>query len=384
MDRPRVIDANKSLPLRLVLPVQVGPPQRQVTDHIQAHTLNQDASTGTADNTTHTKDHITSLPLKPLALIHGALAHPRDQVAFAITCRRFAGAARSKHATLLKPGTILRRNRNSTYTQQYGQEHLLGDLRSWGFIPKHLKLCRSCWRFLPRRRIWLTREGRPLKTLRHVDWTWAVMRWANEGKVCPTCQIPEGYDDSVKGQFLQRVGEGLVRHAMVVQTYEVDEESEDESEESVLVVDEAGGSIKDGDRRTWEKPPPTGRWEPLRRPRRSVTLPAILRKTQLQELKTARCIAYNTGNQRHHISSVESPLLLHDKAPSQPRPSLLLRRPTATNNAGSCSPPEKSCRSQRSRGEQTVLVVPNCCSRRGCCITRGARLHLVIPIELLD
>lgn len=69
------------------------------------------------------------------------------------------------------------------------------------------------------------------------------MRWENEGKVCPTCQIPEGYDDAVKGQFLQRLGEGLVRHAMVVQTYEVDEESESESEsEAFMVVDEAGGS----------------------------------------------------------------------------------------------------------------------------------------------
>lgn len=172
------------------------------------------------------------------------MAHPRDQIAFTITCRRFAAAARSEHAAAIKPGTIqlLRRRGSSTtvITQQYGQEHLLGDLRGWGFIPKHLKLCRSCWRFLPRRRIWVTREGRPLKTLRHVDWTWAVMRWANEGKVCPTCQIPEGYDDSVKGQFLQRVGEGLVRHALVVQTYEVDEESE--SEELMVVVDEAGRS----------------------------------------------------------------------------------------------------------------------------------------------
>lgn len=124
---------------------------------------------------------------------------------------RLAGAA-------IKPGTIHHYRRGGGI-QRYGKEHLLADLRNWGFIPKQLKLCRSCWKFLPRYRIWKTKEGRELKTLKHVDWMWAVMRWAKEGKVCPTCQIPEAYDDSVQGQFLQRWGEGLVRHAMVVQTY---------------------------------------------------------------------------------------------------------------------------------------------------------------------
>lgn len=112
--------------------------------------------------------------------------------------------------------------------QRYGKEQLAGDLRRWGFIPKQLKLCRSCWSFLPRRRIWKTREGRELKALKHVDWSWAVMRWTNGGKICPTCQIPAGYDDSVKGQFLQRWGEGLVSHALAVQTYEVHEENDED------------------------------------------------------------------------------------------------------------------------------------------------------------
>lgn len=62
-----------------------------------------------------------------------------------------------------------------------------------------------------------------------MDWAWAVMVWAKGGgRVCPPCQIPVGYDDEVKGQFLQREGAGLGTRSLVVQTYDGEQGSGDE------------------------------------------------------------------------------------------------------------------------------------------------------------
>lgn len=159
------------------------------------------------------------------ASIYNELDHPRDQIAFALTCKCFGAVATSPAANPLLPGTITATRKT---IEPYRKEHLLADLVSWGFIklmPKrnrNLKLCRSCWKYLPRQRIWRTKDGRrKLNSLKRVDWAWAVMMWAQGGgKVCPTCQIPEGYDDEVEGRFLQREGVGLGTHKMVVQSYE--------------------------------------------------------------------------------------------------------------------------------------------------------------------
>ena len=167
---------------------------------------------------------ISKTPSSLLTSIYNEIEHPRDQIAFALACHCFGAIATSSAATPLKPGTVTTTRKT---IEPYRKEHLLADLVSWGFIKAKskrnpVKLCRSCWKYLPRQRIWKTKDGRrKLTSLKRVDWAWAVMLWAQGGgKVCPTCQIPEGYDDEVTGQFLQREGVGLGTHRMVVQSYE--------------------------------------------------------------------------------------------------------------------------------------------------------------------
>lgn len=205
------------LPNRLILPAKVGHGLECSLERTNRHFQNSVATS---------KSPVTTLSASILVRIYNTLSHPRDQIAFALTCASFAATANDHSATDIKPGNVLtpQRGTTTTSTHPYRKEDLLADLCRWGFIRPTkrggLKLCRSCWTYLPRQRLWQTREGRPLKSLKRVDWAWAVMLWANGGgKVCPTCQIPEGYDDAAEGMFLQKEGNGRVGLKLVVQTY---------------------------------------------------------------------------------------------------------------------------------------------------------------------
>lgn len=89
----------------------------------------------------------------------------------------------------------------------------MAQFRQWSWMPENLQLCHFCWKFLPRQRIWKDRQGREISSLRKVDWNWAVKDWIQGGKICPTCQIPENYNDS--SGWLQCWPDGFVRIVMV-------------------------------------------------------------------------------------------------------------------------------------------------------------------------
>jgi hypothetical protein len=137
-----------------------------------------------------------------------------------LSCRRVASIV-GQYKPALKPGIIRTRDRFRVRgpPRHYGKENLLLDLRRWNFIPKELSLCKSCWRYLPRNRIWTTRSGLPLKALKRVDWSWMVMLWQQGGKYCPTCQLPEEFDEGVtsSGTFVQNWSEGMVAKVVVAQ-----------------------------------------------------------------------------------------------------------------------------------------------------------------------
>jgi hypothetical protein len=220
--QPRVSLTNAGIPQRLILPVNVR--DRMQLLLFPSKPLREIGLLSLSSSA------VGKVSANLLTTIYNTLQHPRDQIAFALTCHGFATIATSSYARPLQAG-ISTTHRNTIVS--YTKEHLVADLVTWAFITpksKHapLKLCRSCWKYLPRNRIWRTRDSRrELRSLKRVDWAWAVMLWAKGGgKICPTCQIPVGYDDEVKGQFLQRAGVGLGTHKMVVQTYEEELESD--------------------------------------------------------------------------------------------------------------------------------------------------------------
>jgi hypothetical protein len=160
---------------------------------------------------------LTSLSEDDLIAIFNYLNHPREQIAFALSCRKIAAAV-GQREPMLKPGIV----RVHRYPRHYGKESLLSDLRKWNLIPKELALCKACWRYLPHNRIWTTRSGVALKNLKRVDWSWAVMLWRQGGKFCPTCQIPKNSEAGKRsnGTFVQNWAEGMAAKVMVVQVYD--------------------------------------------------------------------------------------------------------------------------------------------------------------------
>ncbi|KPI45818.1 uncharacterized protein AB675_424 [Cyphellophora attinorum] len=169
------------------------------------------------------------------AYIYNSIAHPRDQIALTLTCRAIARAIATDKSLTLASGTTHVHNNTRQYV--YGKEHLLYDLKKWHLIPGGLQLCSACWKYLPRDRIWKTKDGkRQLRELRMVDWTWAIMMWKEEvrhvknwTRTCPTCAIPDEWwasdngedhgEDDGEARFCQAWGEGVAERVMVVQKY---------------------------------------------------------------------------------------------------------------------------------------------------------------------
>jgi hypothetical protein len=126
----------------------------------------------------------------------------------------------------------------------YNRDLLFQDLLRWNFIaaipfaggkaqPK-LQLCTSCHEYLPTtNRIWYTRDGRRLASLKKVDWNFAIMSWTHgngrKGLVCPTCQVLDGYDDAVPGMFLQAWDSGFAGGVLRVQEYGCKSEQQDQN-----------------------------------------------------------------------------------------------------------------------------------------------------------
>jgi hypothetical protein len=219
------------LPQRLIVPVSIN-------DRLK---LQQALLSPLAPNcVVSATSPLSKLPAPTLIKVYNHLLHPRDQIAFSLTSHALAAIATCDIALPLQPGTIfistLRTPRPTRVP--YRKHYLLADLVSWSFIipsptqtsslrkrraPVHhqpaaepqpkrqqqLKLCRSCWKYLPKQRIWRIRDDKKqLRELKRVDWAWAVMLWAKGGgKVCPTCQVPEGYRDGEEGECELMEGE---------------------------------------------------------------------------------------------------------------------------------------------------------------------------------
>jgi len=132
---------------------------------------------------------ILKLSSETLTRIYESVGHPRSQIALALSCKTFAGIARG---TNLRPGLV----KSFLTYRQYVRRDMLRDLRRWQWIPSSLQLCRMCWKYLPRQRVWKDKRGRKISSLKKVDWVWAVKDWLDGGHICPSCRIPEGYDDS--------------------------------------------------------------------------------------------------------------------------------------------------------------------------------------------
>ncbi|KAK5312669.1 hypothetical protein LTR70_008039 [Exophiala xenobiotica] len=132
------------------------------------------------------KSRLLSLPPKIVKQIFKKIRHPRDQVAFMLTCKKAA-----KLTANIRLTTVTTIVTYGTYHERrpYTHLHLLGALRKWSYIPNHLQLCRSCEKYLPRDRVWIARNGKTIKELEHVDWLWTIGRWTRGGKTCPTCEI---------------------------------------------------------------------------------------------------------------------------------------------------------------------------------------------------
>lgn len=132
------------------------------------------------------RSRLLSLPPKTVKRIFKKIRHPRDQVAFMLTCKK---AAKTTANIRLNTATTIVMNGTCQKRRPYAHLHLLGALRKWSYIPNHLQLCRNCEKYLPRDRIWIARNGKPITELEHVDWLWTVGRWTRGGKTCPTCEI---------------------------------------------------------------------------------------------------------------------------------------------------------------------------------------------------
>jgi len=134
------------------------------------------------------KSRLLSLPSRIVKQIFKNIRHPRDQVAFMLTCKK---AAKITANICLNTITTLVTNGTRHERRPYAHLNLLGALHKWNYIPSHLQLCRNCEKYLPRNRIWIARNGKPIKELQHVDWMWTVGRWTRGGKICPTCEISD-------------------------------------------------------------------------------------------------------------------------------------------------------------------------------------------------
>lgn len=142
------------------------------------------------------------LPSDILLAIYKVINHPRDQIAFALSSKKLA--AISVHTNF-----NTRRSKSWDRKHLYMRKDLMLDLRRWNWIPPHLKLCKSCLKYLPTRRIWRDREGQELCSLKLVDWPWMIHDWMRDGKKCPTCQMPDDFDEDK--QYVQCEPRGFAR-----------------------------------------------------------------------------------------------------------------------------------------------------------------------------
>ena len=147
---------------------------------------------------------ILRLPTNILLLIYTKIRSPATQIFFALSCRALARIA--KLADLNRDNV-----RGFNKYRPYGLLDFMRALHVW--VDPSLQLCHSCLKYLPVQRKWKDRQGRDITTLRRVDWLWAVKCWISGGRNCPTCQIPQDYDES--REWVQCRPESFVRVVMV-------------------------------------------------------------------------------------------------------------------------------------------------------------------------
>jgi len=154
---------------------------------------------------------IFKLPNELLLKIYNDIPHPAGQVAFSLSCKfLFKIAATSRLPIRSFQIPIF------DHTMPYVHRHLMLDMQRWAWVPTDLRLCRYCWKFLPKQRTWKTADGIVISKLKMVDWVWAVKEWVQGGKVCPTCQIPDKVERSKS--WVQCWPEGFARVVMVEQS----------------------------------------------------------------------------------------------------------------------------------------------------------------------
>ncbi|KAK5949183.1 hypothetical protein OHC33_009724 [Knufia fluminis] len=160
---------------------------------------------------TRQRCHLLRLPPKLVKRIFKKIKHPRDQVAFMLSCKK---TAKLTSKIKLRSAIITTTRVGQKTRKLYTHRQLVEALKRWKWIPGGLQFCHACEKYLPRNRLWIARNGKPITKLRHVDWMWAVGQWTRGGKLCPTCQIrdvEEGKD------WLQAWPEGGARGPLIKQ-----------------------------------------------------------------------------------------------------------------------------------------------------------------------
>lgn len=178
--------------------------------------LTQFCNKGTKHTYVLEQPHLFDLPDEALIIIFESVKRPLDQIAFLLTCKKTASLF--SNVPLNRISKAVRRWRGRVLVD-YQHRHLVADMARWRgtFISSNLKLCHSCWRWLPENRVWKDpKTNRDITTLKHVDWLWMIARWKSAGgKICPSCQIPQKF---VEGEeFLQPWPEGFGRRSIIRQ-----------------------------------------------------------------------------------------------------------------------------------------------------------------------
>lgn len=132
------------------------------------------------------KCRLLRLPPRLIKVVFKNIKHPRDQVAFMLSCKK---AAKITSGIKLRSANMTFWRRGKKKTIPYAHRHLVHALKMWKWIPEGLQFCHECEKYLPLSRIWAARNGKLITQLQNVDWMWAVGRWTRGGKSCPPCQI---------------------------------------------------------------------------------------------------------------------------------------------------------------------------------------------------
>lgn len=188
----------KPMPKRIKLPPTVVD-----TPSISPRNLHKVQFKTTARETASlSSTRILDLPENVLARIYQDIDCPRTQIALALSCRRMLATA-----SLVDLSQCLRKHAKGRCSYSL----VMKDLHSW--MPSHLQLCHSCWKYLPKHCIWRDRAGKLISQLQNKDWLWAVMNWTQGGRICPRCQVFQDVDTS--GSWIQCWPDGFVREVMV-------------------------------------------------------------------------------------------------------------------------------------------------------------------------